>query len=141
MKKVKIKNRNYKVIPEAGLVIGEMKKKSIIDETDDLNKLQKDILLSAIGVYNWLPFDNDNDNIHANAYCDERDEFDEKIGIDVCTEKLYLKQHQQMLKQYEKAMKNLEYLADWIYGKAQMHVEKINSIKDDLVRMYGRGQV
>lgn len=140
MKKVKIKNRDYKVIPEARLVMGEMDRKSIMEETDDLSGLQTDILDIAMGGYRWRIMD-DNDTIHANAYCDERDEFDEKIGLDVCTEKLYLKQHKQMLKQYEVVMKRLEVLADWMYSKAQMHAEKIKAIEDDLERMYGRGKV
>ena len=105
MKKVEIKNKSFKVIPEARIVQGKMVEK---DVQHDLKRGIKQIHKSII---NDLSLDLNPQKVFwptikrlicATAYCDENDEFDEKTGIEVCSAKMELKNHKKLAKQYDK---------------------------------------
>ena len=76
--------------------------------------------------------------IHANAYCDQNDEFDEKRGIEVCSSKLELKNHRKLAKWYDRAARDLQEASLIAQSLCIRHEDKAQAIEDDLVRHYGR---
>ena len=142
MKKLKIKDKTFKVIPEARLVQGEMPTKGA--EYRDLRRgykpLCKRIIINCIravapDMYHY-------DHItHANAYCDEKDTFDERTGIEVCSAKLEMKNHKKMAKAYMRLHNVLIETANIAYGLCMEHADKAKAIEEDLVEHYGRMKV
>ena len=76
--------------------------------------------------------------LEAAAYCDERDTFDENVGMDVCAAKLDYKQHMKLAKRYDRAHRLLLETAHIVYGLCMKHYEKAQAIQDDMVKTYGR---
>ena len=142
MKRVKIKNKEFKVIPEARLVQGEMIEKSFENDLKmGIKNKCKSIIRHGMLVndQNW-PASLDT-ILHANAYCDEKDEWNEKIGIEVCAAKLDLKNHKKLAKQYGRLYRLLFETIDVVTELIEYHTKKAEAIEDDLVRTYGRMKV
>ena len=147
MKKVNVRNKEFKVIPEARLVQGKMVEKNIDNDLNaGIKEKYKELIRFACGNYesnnilDVLLYDKIR-TVVANAYCDEKDEFDEKVGIDVCSEKLELKNHLRLARLYGKIAKDLSDAAMIANGFCTKHEAKAMSIEEDLVRMYGREYV
>lgn len=138
MKRKSIQNKNFKIIPEAKLVQGEMPEKLIAyDLTAGIKSKYKDLILAASFEYedDWFPYDN---VITANAYCDEKDEWDEKVGTDVCAAKLELKNHQKLAKKYDRIARDLQEACLIAQSYCIRHEAKAMSIEDDLIQYHGR---
>ena len=147
MKKVNVRNKEFKVIPEARLVQGKMVEKNIDNDLKaGIKEKYKELIRFASGNYesnnvlDVLLYDKIR-TVMANAYCDEKDEFDEKVGIDVCSEKLELKNHLRLARLYGKIAKDLSDAAMIANGFCTKHEAKAMAIEEDLVRMYGREYV
>lgn len=150
MKKVNVRNKEFKVIPEARLVQGVMTEKGIENDLKaGIKDKYKELIKNASYNYNgrnYITCGNIFDllkkkNITANAYCDEKDEFDEKVGIDVCSEKLELKNHLKLARLYGKIAKDLSDAAMIANGFCTKHEAKAMAIENDLIKMYGREYV
>ena len=138
MKKIFIKDKFFKVIPEANLVMGEMPEKWIgRDVRRGIKPIYKAIIVALaqrISDYDVLDYP----NICANAYCDKNDVFDEKIGIEVCSAKMEWKNHMKLAKLYDRMHRILIETAVIVGTWCAEHTKKAQSIEDDLVRTYGR---
>ena len=134
MKKIKIKDKYFKVISEANIVQGSMMEKCI---GKDLRKGIKPLnrLIIAWLIDNFYYQEN---FVNATAYCDDEDEFDEKTGIEVCSAKLELKNHMKTAKLYDRIHRVLIETANIVAKLCMFHVDKAKAIEDDLVREYGR---
>lgn len=138
MKKINIKNKEFKVIPEAKLVSGVMPEKWI---GKDLKRGIKPIYKSIIfNVARWSSdyLDNEFPAISANAYCDEKDTFDEEIGIEVCSAKMEWKNHMKLAKLYDRMHKILIETAIIVGAWCVEHEKKAEAIEADLTKFYGR---
>lgn len=150
MKRVKKDNKEFKIIPEAKMVTGEKYPKLI--ESDFIYGV-KEAERGVIGAagdeldiiwdsYSWIDEDEEKEiTIHANAYCDERDEWDEKTGIEVCSSKLDMKNHYRLAKQYSRIYRLLQETAATVYRLCELHLKKAKAIEDDLCNHYGRMKV
>lgn len=149
MKRVEIGNKSFKVIPEARLIQGEMVEKSIENDLKaGIKEKYKKLIRFAGSNYECafnIMFINTArvaaNAVVANAYCDEKDEFDEKVGIDVCSEKLELKNHLKLARLYRKIARDLSAAAMIANNFCTKHEAKAMAIEEDLVRMYGREYV
>lgn len=141
MKKVNIKGKKFKVIPEAKLVTGKKVAKQLIDDMKYGVRFNEADLIADTALILGISFFSNDDYITANAYCDERDEWDEKRGIEVCASKLDMKNHYRLAKQYSRICRLLMETSNTVYKLCKMHVDKAKAIEDDLVRHYGRAEV
>lgn len=136
MKRVTRKNKEFKIIPENRTVMGKEPRKYI---TSELNEARdKDAVLIECAediIYGWNGW---YEPIVATAYCDPKDEFDEKVGLNVCEEKLDFKQHIQLAKRYSAIYRLLMETANYVYKKCETHLEKAEAINRDLIKTYGR---
>lgn len=153
MKRVDIGDtKSFKIIPENKSVEGRLFGKwvshdlkegikpiyrFIIDAASDKLMLQS-VIGDEIGIDeegNIFPV------IYGTSYCDKDDEFNEKIGIDVCSAKMELKNHRKLVKFYKRLhkvlMETMMIVDDWCIK----HQEKADAIDRDLVEYYGRGQI
>jgi len=146
MKKLDIKGRKFKIIPEAGIVQGEKEENWI---GKDLKRGIKPVYKSIINeiafaidrthtfnAYGW-PGES-KPKIYATAYCDKNDEFDEKIGIEVCSAKLDLKNHRKLAKFYDRMHRILIETATIVGKMCIEHDQKAQAIEADLEKTYGR---
>lgn len=139
-KEIKYRNKKLKIIPKAKLVDGKMDFKGI---SKDLKRGYKPIYKKIIddAMYylypNWEYFD----AIHANAYCDEKDTFSEKVGIEVCSAKLDMKNHLKLAKAYDRLHRILIETAVIVGSLCMEHTEKAKAIEDDLCTFHGRMKV
>ena len=143
MKKVSINGREFKVIPEARKVEGRMVENWFDkDMTAGIKPVYKFMIKALHGRVMGGFFDLlvDKDIINATSYCDEKDEFNEKRGIEVCASKMDLKQHLKAIKTYNR-MSDIFYqcflIAD---GLSHKHIEKAQAIEKDLREYYGKGK-
>jgi hypothetical protein len=139
MKKVYRKNKEFKVIPENGTVLGKEPRKCISDELNEAR--DKDAILIEYAedlIYAWMSCKDMMEPVVATAYCDPKDEFDEKVGLNVCEEKLDFKQHIQLAKRYSAIYRLLMETANYVYKKCETHLEKAEAINRDLIKTYGR---
>lgn len=150
MKREKRGNKEFKIIPETKMVSGEKYPKIIdSDFVYGVKEAEREMIGAAGDVldiiwdrYTWLDDDKEKELfIHANAYCDERDEWDEKTGIEVCSSKLDMKNHYRLAKQYSRIYRLLQETAATVYRLCEMHVKKAKAIEDDLCSHYGRMKV
>lgn len=136
MKRVTRKNKEFKIIPENRTVMGKEPRKYI---TSELNEARdKDAILIECAedmIYGWNRL---YEPVVATAYCDPKDEFDEKVGLNVCEEKLDFKQHIQLAKRYSAIYRLLMETANYVYKKCETHLDKAKSINADLEKTYGR---
>lgn len=143
MKKIQIKNKKFKIIPEIKIIQGEMPRKWI---DNDLKRGIKPIYKSIIyylasSMTSNNIFGNNIKDISATAYCDDNDEFDEKVGIEVCSAKMELKNHLKLAKLYNRMHKILIATAITVGAMCAEHTEKAQAIEDDLCRTFGRLKV
>ena len=144
MKKVTIKGKTFKIIPEAKLVHGEMMEKGYEkDLRIGIKPIYKSIILVAIRFDKYLRRHtlNEEKTIHANAYCDEKDTWDEKRGLEVCSAKLELKNHRKLAKMYDRVSRDLQEAALIAQSFCFRHEDKAQAIEDDLCRTFGRLKV
>ena len=141
MKKVTIKGKAFKIIPEAKLVQGEMKEKGYEKDLKiGIKPIYKAIVAFTIRFDGYLrrhPL-NETKLIHANAYCDKNDIWDEKRGIEVCSAKLELKNHRKLAKMYDRVSRDLQEAALIAQSFCFHHEDKAQAIEDDMVRTWGR---
>lgn len=140
MKKIVKHNKIFKIIPEAKLVIGEAMGEcpaSIYKEFTEtgITEEERYVIKAAWSVLGMDIFDQP---LRANAYCDERDEFDEKIGVEVAASKVDLKKHRKMANKYSRLYFLLNKTASIVYKLFLKHCEKANAIESDLENYYGR---
>lgn len=141
MKKKTIKNKEFIVIPEAKLVKGKMPQKVVFNDlTAGIKKKYKDVIFEAADNYYgddefWL---RDFDPIEGKAYCDEKDEWDERIGIEVCAAKMDMKNHRKLARIYNNIAKDLQEAALIAQSYCIRHEDKAQAIEDDLVKYHGR---
>ncbi len=144
MKKVNIKNKSFKVIPEAKRVEGSMPLKWVKkDMKRGIKPMYKTLIEACVYGVNKISeiqyiFGMNSNKISATAYCDDNDKFDENVGIQVCSAKLEYKNHMKMAKAYDKTYKVLQEISNIVYDLCKEHVRKANAIEDDMVRTYGR---
>lgn len=144
MKKLNIKGKKFLIIPEARLVSGKKVAKHIIDDMIYGVKYNEANIMATAAALLDIPFAVDFDTncyVSANAYCDERDEWDEKRGIEVCASKLDMKNHRRLAKQYSRIYRLLMETANTVYMLCKLHLDKADAIEKDLVRHYGRMEV
>lgn len=134
MKRVNKHGKEFKIIPEAKLVRGETNKKLLVHELDGLPEMHRDII-QCISMWR---FNHMHDRTFANAYCDDKDTFDENVGMMVCAAKLDKKNHLYLAKECEKIYEILMDCVKYLYNKREWHLEKAKSIEDDLIKTYGR---
>ena len=139
MKKVIKHGKFFKIIPEAKLVIGEAigNPASVFKEVSNvgISRDQELRIKSAIAVLDVDLFDQP---LQANAYCDERDEFDENVGVEVAASKVDLKRHRKMANKYSRLYFLLNKAASTVYKLFLKHCEKARAIEEDLEDYYGR---
>lgn len=140
MKKVVKHNKIFKIIPEAKLVIGEAMGEcpaNIYKEFSEtgITEEERYVIRAAWSILGMDIFDHP---LRANAYCDERDEFDEKIGVEVAASKVDLKKHRKMANKYSRLYFLLNKAASTVYKLFLKHCEKANAIETDLENYYGR---
>ena len=140
MSKVKVvskKGRQYKVITDGRRVKGEMGGNWFLDDFKGGIKPQyKRILKSALICDGY--FCEDYLDTKAVAYCDEKDEFDERTGIDVCEAKLFKNKHLKLAKIYDRLHRTLIETAIVAGELCMKHAKKAESIEKDLCKHYGR---
>lgn len=143
MKRVIIKDREFKVIPEARLVAGSMPKKYMQDEIHEVDFNHLLTLISALSCFRDKEYDQTfgEDILYSNAYCNEDDEWDERTGIEVCNSKMDYKQHIRLAQECDKAYRLLTECADWMYKRCAHHMKKAELIDDDMCKTYGRTKV
>lgn len=137
MKRVNIRDKEFKVIPENGVVKGEMMTKGVAhDLSMGIKNKYKMLVRYAL---NSAAFFKTNDSIiKAKAYCDSNDKFDERRGIEVCSAKLELKNHRRLAKWYDRAARDLQEASLVAQSFCIRHEEKAQAIEDDLCRTFGR---
>lgn len=143
MKEVKIKNKKFKIIPEAKLIKGEMYEKGYEkDLRIGIKPIYKSIIAFAAVLDRFMRTNTDGAKlISAYAYCDEKDTWDEKRGIEVCSAKLELRNHRKLAKAYNRISRDLQEAALIAQSFCIRHEDKAQSIEDDLCRTFGRLKV
>ena len=136
---VKSHGKTFKIVPSIKYVEGQMLGKDFLDDLKAGIKYDiKDLVAIAMaGTKNIKGFF-DTYVVKASAYCDEHDEWDEKIGMDVCAAKMELKNHLKLAKRYHKASDNLVEASHVADDLAIKHETKAMSIEEDLQKYYGR---
>lgn len=136
-------SKKFKIIPEIKVVEGRMDEKHFDDDLKfGITPRIKELVYCAAKYYRTKPKKRNNKiedpYITGYAYCDEYDEFDEKVGIDVCAAKMELKNHLKLAKKYRKASDDLVEASHVADDLAIKHETKAMAIESDLVRYYGR---
>jgi len=144
VKKIKYRDKLMIIIPETNLVKGTMRCKWIDKDLrggyKPIYKIIIDFVMGILYPNMDIPFNKDQ-VIEAYAYCDNKDTYDEKVGIEVCSAKLEMKNHIKLAKAYNRLCKVLTETADIAYQLCKKHVDKANAIEEDLARTYGRMKV
>lgn len=137
MKRVKKHGKEFKIIPEGKIVRGETVKKILLRELDGL-PLRHRRTICAANDRNLIEILSLDDKTSANAYCDDKDTFDENVGMMVCAAKLDKKNHLYLAKDCERTCKVLMECVEFLEKKRKRHLEKAQAIEDDLIKTYGR---
>lgn len=140
-KKVKIKNKEFIVIPEAKMIKGKMVEKNYENDLKiGIKPIYKGIIRSAIILDFFSRKNNINKTefVEATAYCGGNDEWDEKRGIEVCSAKMELKNHIRLAKLYNRISRILQEAAVIAQTFCIKHDKKAEAIEDDMVRTFGR---
>lgn len=141
MHKVVKNKKEFKIIPEARLVSGaKMPRRYIRRCRGDFTSVEQGII-DVIALRSKEAEHFENGIIYANAYCDEKDEFDENVGVEVAEAKLDLKEYKRMAHQCDRVINILLKLVVKMTESKKKYEKKIEAIEDDLARMYGRGKV
>lgn len=134
MKKIGRKDgKSFKVIEENRTTYGTAPRRKMMDELCSiLTEDELDVLPSFI-VYDFYSYiDN-----KAQATCDDKDEFNEKIGMDVVAAKLDMKDHMRMAKNYDRALRVMNAAMRKLEDMCNKHMKKARAIRRDLEEYYG----
>lgn len=137
-KKVSLKRKKFTIIPEANRVVGKMVEKTPLDYKDysELSDVTAALIDAAL-IDNLMSWVTNEGIIKATAVCDPKDEFDEKIGMDVCSAKLEMKNHKKIARSYIRASEQLREAADRAEDLFNKHFDKMWAIRQDLKEYYG----
>lgn len=134
MKKVTRDNKTFKIVPENKTVYGTGKKKDLSYEIcSTFTKYEHEVLPSDLYI---VP----TSNIYSKAVCSEGDHFDEKIGIDISSAKLDLKNHEYAARKYDWVIKTMISAIKKLEDLSERHKKKAKAIRNDLERYYGEGE-
>lgn len=134
MKKIGRKDgKSFKVIEENRTTYGTAPRRKMMDELCSiLTEDELDVLPGFI-VYDFYSYiDN-----KAQATCDDKDEFNEKIGMDVVAAKLDMKDHLRMAKNYDRALRIMNAAMRKLEDMCNKHWKKAMAIRKDLEEYYG----
>lgn len=134
MKEKVIGNKYFMVFPDNGIVKGRVFKKPIGLDLDGCRKDAKNMIYHAI--YS-LKMDETPEYYKSIAKCDERDEFDEKKGIDLVGEKLDRKQHHKLAIKFRRLYLLFLECAAFCMARYEFHNEKVKKIDEDILKTYG----
>lgn len=140
MEIIKIKNKEFKIIPENKTVYGKIKKANISKEvkavlTEDEFKVVSSVI--ADDILNQI-VDN-NQYIYAKAVCSPEDEFDKWKGIEITSAKLEKKNHDRIAKLYDRALRHMNSASRELEDLCTKHMRKARAIKKDLDEHYCGG--
>ena len=111
IKHVKYGDKFYTIFEQEGIVSANTTKRKI-DNFPNVDSRHDYVL--------WMAADQcdaqEDDWYWAVAKCDERDEWDEKVGVDIAGEKLDLKNHTRLAKKYDQMHRLLLECANYCYG-------------------------
>lgn len=138
MKKVNKDNKEFIVIPEGKRVKGSSYIGWFAKDNGDGERFINKAVIASI-IYRISDFDGLFD-FSATSYCDERDEFNEKTGIEVCSAKMDYKAHMKAAKTYDRVYRVLAECMAIVQKRIEKHLKKAKAIDDDMVRMYGRSK-
>lgn len=130
--RTEFRNKEFKIIPDKAIT-GEKKRKDLWDDVNGVSIIKFKTILAA-GDY---IYPNDRQPLKAKAVCDERDKWDEKVGMDIVSAKLDYKDHKQLAKQYDRIFRLLTECAWWVYRRLCWHNDKMKAIATDMEKMYG----
>lgn len=137
MKQYSDRHGTFKIIPEARKVIGISYKRPFADEyyhLDSVSRMLVEYALTEVLVY----FPWRDRKIVATAQCSLDDKWDEKTGVDICAEKIELKNHRSIARRLDCVIRILERSIHRIEELRDKHIKKAESIEEDLCKMYGR---
>ena len=129
--------KKFIINSEKNIVIAEMIDipKSIVKETEEKTSKMTSFLVNEI--FQKLTMSKSSNPLYkAVAKCDNRDDFDEKIGIEIAATKSDLKYHIAMRKKYMRVLKVLRKACDEIESLAVYHQKKVRNIEDDIKRCF-----
>lgn len=126
--------KNFKVIPENKIVVGEMLTNGLSDEFADICTENE---LDCVPEFIWGEGYIDEINIKAIAKCDPKDAWNEKVGIDVASAKLDMKEHKRRVRKCERLLKVLNSLTKKTEEICYKHRAKATAIEEDLKNYYG----
>ena len=132
MKIIESGNKEFYISPEGKTIIGTMrrKKESAYKDFSEIDDVTQSIIRYAT--------DKDGSvNVYSAAVCKDPDEYDEKIGMDICASKLELKNHRWIADKYAAAYKRLRKAADSAFELHCKHLNKALAIEKDLKEYYG----
>ena len=131
--------KKFYVIPEAKRVIAKMSRKGAMDYNDfsQIDYIHQDVLASSMDYDGVVGDLGSACSLKATAVCDPRDEFDERIGREIASSKLELKNHMLQARAYDKAYRLLIETANMAANLCKKHFNKAEAIREDLQRMYG----
>ena len=138
MEEVRIKSKEFKIIPENRLVHGSMPMKWIErDMKKGIKPLYK-LIIKLVFSFVYPDETLVGGTVFANAYCDEKDVFNDKTGIDVCSAKLEYKNHMRLAKAFLRVCDIFYDCAEIASRFSREHVGKARAIEHDLEKTYGR---
>lgn len=133
MKVIEKDGKTFFIVPETKTIVGTMYRKDWaaykdFSETNDkiawIIKDSTDLL-------------DNHKRVNSVAICKDSDEYDEKIGMDICSSKLELKSHKSISNAYEVAYRRLQEAANKAFDLHCKHLNKEIAIKQDLNDYYG----
>lgn len=132
MKTIESGNKEFYISPEGKTIIGTMRRKkgSTYKDFSEIDDVTQSIIRYAT--------DQDGSvNVYSAAVCKDPDEYNEKIGMDICASKLELKNHIWIANKYKAAHKRLQKAANRASELYYKHLNKALAIKTDLEEYYG----
>lgn len=124
--------KSFKIIPENKTTYGASFRKSLNDE---VTSIMTDEELEVMPLY-ILEQDIFGCNT-AKATCDDKDEFNEEVGIGIVSAKLDMKNHLWMAKKYERALRDMNSAMRKLEDLCDKHLKKAKAIRKDLINYYG----
>jgi hypothetical protein len=123
--------KKYIEQPENRKVIAMLQERQeVIDEVSNYNQKMADILYIIDEIVGKQT--SKNPTYKSCAICDDRDEFDVKIGRKIAADKVDLKYHTAMTKKYNRYIGMLEDIIIVLEGLRNVHLQKRLLAEDDL---------
>ena len=128
--------KSFKIIPENKTIYGTMNHRNMLDElTTVLTEEEADFLPS------FIIFDTGLLTLsNAKAVCEDADDFNEKVGMDVAAAKLDMKEHLRVAKKYDRMLRIMNRMMRKIEDLCNKHLKKAKAIQKDMDRYY-RGKI